>query len=259
VRAAVILAALSCIGAYAQVSPPGADVNSGWVSLFNGSTLEGWDGRSDIWKVEDGAITGQTLAGPSSVTDTTYIFWKGGEPADFELKAEIRTEGSFVNSGIVYRGFIQPTPPGRGGPGGVGGRGGPGPGRGRINNAPYLLAGPQLDFDGKNRYSGQYFEIASQRGLLARRGQIVETGANVPPEVIGSVGDENTLGGFMKAGDWNQVRVIAYGNTLIHVVNGHVMSVLIDKDTLARLKGLLAFQIEGAGKVQFRNIWLKTN
>jgi hypothetical protein len=46
----------------------------GWISLFDGSSLNGWDGRSDVWKVEDGAITGEVAGGPSSVTDTTCIF-----------------------------------------------------------------------------------------------------------------------------------------------------------------------------------------
>ncbi|HYW42609.1 MAG TPA: DUF1080 domain-containing protein [Bryobacteraceae bacterium] len=274
-------AALTGFRIRAQQAGPGPAANAGWVSLFDGSTLDGWDGRSDVWKVEDGAITGEVAGGPSSVTDTTYIFWKGGEPSDFELKAEIKTEGAFVNSGIVYRGYVQPAlPPGPGRAGapplgaadggnpgsagaaaganggqGAGGRGRGGGGRG-PNNAPYKLAGPQLDFDGANRYAGQYYEIASDRGLLVHRGQIVEAGDH--PEVIGSLGDDGAIRGYIKTGDWNQIRIVARGNMLIHVINGHVTSMLIDKDPARfRPKGLLAFQLEGAGKVRIRNIWLK--
>jgi hypothetical protein len=228
---------------------------AGWVSLFNGTSLDGWDGRSDVWKVENGAITGQTLGGPTSVTDSTYIFWKGGEPADFELKAEIRTDGEHVNSGIVYRGYVVPPPAGRGGGGGRGASGASGRGRG-PGNSPYLLAGPQLDIDGANRYSGQYYEIASPFGLLVHRGQVVETGGS-QAETVARFGDDKTLSAFVKAGDWNQYRVIAHGNTLINIVNDHLMSIVVDRDSKVRTKGLLAFQIEGLGKVQIRNISLR--
>ena len=47
---------------------------------------------------------------------------------------------------------------------------------------------------------------------------------------------------------------------ITHIVNGHVMAVLIDDDRAAfKAKGVIALQIEqfGAGKVGFRNIWLK--
>ena len=53
---------------------------------------------------------------------------------------------------------------------------------------------------------------------------------------------------------------IALGNQLTHIVNGHVMAILIDDDPEARkMKGVIALQIEqyGLGKVSFRNIWLK--
>ena len=52
-------------------SPAVAPVRAGWVSLFDGTTLNGWDGRSDVWKVDAGTITGEVAHGPSSVTDTT--------------------------------------------------------------------------------------------------------------------------------------------------------------------------------------------
>jgi hypothetical protein len=68
------------------------------------------------------------------------------------------------------------------------------------------------------------------------------------------------LKAVIKPGDWNQVEVIADGNTLTHIVNGRIMSVLVDTDpTFARAKGLIAVEIEGPGnvKISHRNIWLK--
>jgi len=228
----------------AAPSPPSTALNT--VSLFDGTTLNGWDGRSDVWKVDGGAITGDVAHGPSSVSDTTYIVWKGGEVGDFELRAEIRTEGRFVNSGILYRAFVLANAP----------RGG-GPARGGAN-APYKLGGAQLDFDAAGRYAGQYFDVANDRLLLVRRGQVVEQADK--PSVIGSVGDDAALGRVVKPGDWNELRIIASGRTMIHLINGQVMSVLVDRDASKfRPKGLLALQLEGAGRVRFRNLWLKTD
>ena len=54
--------------------------------------------------------------------------------------------------------------------------------------------------------------------------------------------------------------MIADGNTLTHIVNGHVISILVDTDpTYSQEKGLIAFEIEGPGvvKISHRNIWLK--
>jgi len=44
----------------------------------------------------------------------------------------------------------------------------------------------------------------------------------------------------------------------MHIVNGHLMSVFIDDDPMmAAAQGVIALQIEGTGKVSFRNLWLK--
>jgi len=63
----------------------------------------------------------------------------------------------------------------------------------------------------------------------------------------------------VKTGDWNEVHIIARGNTLTHIINGRTMSIFIDDDpTMAASQGIIALQIEGTGKVSFRNLWLKT-
>jgi Domain of Unknown Function (DUF1080) len=72
------------------------------------------------------------------------------------------------------------------------------------------------------------------------------------------LGDPDELKGYIKTNDWNQVHIIARGNEMIHIINGHVMSIFIDDDpTMAVAQGVIGLQIEGTGKVSFRNLWLK--
>ena len=41
---------------------PAPGLEPGFFSLFDGQTLDGWEGDRTIWTVEDGAITGRTTA-----------------------------------------------------------------------------------------------------------------------------------------------------------------------------------------------------
>ena len=61
---------------------------------------------------------------------------------------------------------------------------------------------------------------------------------------------------------WNECHVIARGHTLIHLVNGHVMSVVVDDDPQERTsEGLIGMQVHVGPpmKIEFRNIRLKTD
>ena len=72
----------------------------GFKSIFDGKTLKGWDGNPAFWTVKEGAITGQTT--PDNPTKgNTFIVWREGELADFELRLQFRIKGG--NSGIQYR------------------------------------------------------------------------------------------------------------------------------------------------------------
>ena len=268
-------------GGFTQPEPIDFADNTGWTSMFDGSSLKGWDGNMDLWHVENGAIAVESTC--EKPTGTVYLIWQGGQPGDFELKAELRGEGAGVNSGIQYRSFIQPPrqmDAGRGGaPGGApgqpgagagaSGRGGRGPSgpcpsgqpRGTPNpaaEAKWNMGGPQSDFDGTNRYSGQYYEGGTTRGIVAWRGQVVRAEEGKKPRLLATIGDKDELGGYVKINDWNQIHIIARGNQMIHIINGHVMSVFIDDDaTKFRKNGLIGIQIEGTGKVSFRNLWIK--
>jgi hypothetical protein len=256
-------------GFFRQPDPIDFEDHAGWTSLWDGATLKGWDGDFNYWKVENGAIVVESTC--EKPTGTIYLVWQGGEAADFEMKLEMKGEGAMVNSGVQYRGAItQPRPPQAAGaaPGGGGrGRGPQGPcpsgaARGtppsRESQAKWDMLGAQFDFDGRNQFSGQYYEQATGRGIIAWRGQVVRTEEGKRPRLLATLGNPEELGGYVKIEGWNQLHIIARGNTMTHIINGHVMSVLIDDDaTKFRKSGLIGVEIEGTGKISMRNLWLR--
>ena len=52
--------------------------------IFDGKSLDGWDGDPRFWRVEAGTIVGETTANHRTERNT-FLIWKGGEVADFEL------------------------------------------------------------------------------------------------------------------------------------------------------------------------------
>jgi hypothetical protein len=215
-------------GGFSQPDPIAFDDHAGWTSLFDGQSLKDWDGNLDLWKAEGGAIVSTSTSG------TIYLVWKGGEPANFELKAEMKLEGNGLNSGIQYRSAKT----------------------GQAGAA--ALKGYQADFDFAGRYTGQLYEQGSPRGIIAWRGQVVRAEQGKKPRLLSTLGDPDELKALIKTGDWNQVHIIARGNMLTHIINGRTMSIFIDDDpSMSAAKGVIALQIENSGKVSFRNLWLK--
>tara|TARA_B110000305_G_scaffold54136_1_gene59722 strand:- start:17462 stop:18121 length:660 start_codon:yes stop_codon:yes gene_type:complete len=71
----------------------------GWMTLFNGKDLSGWDGDPKVWRVKDGYISGaiEKLEGGN-----TFLVFK--KPfSDFVLEADCVLVGRRGNSGIQYR------------------------------------------------------------------------------------------------------------------------------------------------------------
>ncbi len=259
-----------------QPDPIDFSDHAGWAELFDGRSINGWDGNPTVWRVENGALVGEYNTPEGTRNGETFIIWKGGAPADFELKLEIRLEGAMADSGIQYRSYMATAAPGRGGA--AGGSSGSGPGRsapvgasgvrvqGTAATTPadtrWSVGGYQFDFNYPNNFTGQVVDGGrGNRGIVAFRGQLVRTETGKNPRLLSTLGTLDELGAFFKRDDWNQVHLIARGNTLIQSINGHVMAILIDDDAMKALtKGLIALQCSGSGslKVSFRNIWLKT-
>src|ERR1700689_3646458 len=94
-------------GQDAELKPSATE--DGFVSIFNGKDLSGWDGSPDLWSGRDGAITGETSK-EHPAKENTFLIWTNGAPGDFELRCSflIRPgdEKAFSNSGIQYRSHV---------------------------------------------------------------------------------------------------------------------------------------------------------
>ena len=227
---------LAVIALASACSSPTAAGDAGFRSIFNATSLAGWEGDPKYWRVENGAIVGETSSG-TLLFSNTFIVWREGRPKDFELKLEYRisTDG---NSGINYRSSMVPdavTP-----------------------SNQFAMRGYQCDVDGRQLYTGNNYE---ERGrlFLALRGQMTRVVTGAPPLLLSSLGDSSTLASYVTA-DWNEVHITAVGNRLEHAINGHPMTVVIDDDVPNRpVDGLIGMQVHAgpAMKVEYRNIRLK--
>jgi len=209
---------------------------AGFRPIFNGKTLDGWEGDPKYWRAEDGNLVGQVTP-ETLLKSNTFIIWRGGAPKDFELKADYRITAS-GNSGINYRSVVVPdavTPSNR-----------------------FAMRGYQADIDGKNTYTGQNYEEKG-RLFLATRGEVTHVVGGRTPIVLSSLGDSKDLAAFITP-DWNSYHLIIRGNVLIHILNGHTMCVVIDDDAAGRkMEGLIGVQVHVGGpmKIEYRNFRLK--
>jgi len=78
-----------------------AQKKDGFVQIFDGKTMAGWDADTTFWKVKDQTFVGEVTP-LTRIKTNTFLIWRGGLPANFEFKAEYRIspEG---NSGVNYR------------------------------------------------------------------------------------------------------------------------------------------------------------
>jgi len=244
----ILLIFIISIGCKVSTSIPFKE--EGFVNIFDGKTLNNWEGNPTYWRVENGNLVGEIT--PQTLLKTnSFIMWKGGEPANFELKGEFNiTEKG--NSGINYRSE-------------------------KLTDIPYALKGYQADIDGANRYTGQNYEERG-RTTLAYRGQMTSVNPqtdNWKPEdvkakvqnnawsdlkVTGSLGNTDSLKTKIKSQDWNSFHLIVKGNHLQHYINGILMSDVTDNDAVnGKTKGIIGVQVHVGPpmKVEYRNLRLK--
>jgi putative heme-binding domain-containing protein len=193
--------------------------------------LEGWEGDSRFWRVEDGAIVGEsTVANPCD--ETTYLVWRGDEVADFELTLAWRfatPEGA--NSGVQFRSRA---------------------------TSPRDVAGYQADLETGSDWTGGLYEQGG-RGVVTRRGErvVLDAGGGTAVERFADGAELLTR---VAPGAWNRLRITAFGPRLSLEVNGELFSETIDLDPArAARRGSLALQLHAGPpmRVEFRDLRLR--
>src|SRR5215831_2343745 len=240
-------------GGFHEPEPLNFDDHNGFVQIFDGKSLDGWEYDPAVWHVDQDSAS---IVGISTVEHPyhSFISYKNMTAKDLDLKLEIKVEQG-GGSGIQYRsktGAWRARPQNNN------------PNNPPPTNPNRLLTGPRADFFFPMRpqvevYTGQFYTENSPMGIIAWRGEAVEMGPGSAPHLVGTIQDRRALGGYVKTNDWNPYEIIARGGTFIHIINGQVMSVLVDDDAADVNKpGVIGFEIELApSKVSVRNVWVK--
>ncbi|MGN8226595.1 3-keto-disaccharide hydrolase [Gracilimonas sp. BCB1] len=212
---------------------PASQSDNTFQTILTDSTLNQWSGKEGYWTFENGVLTGETT--PNTILiENTFFIWDGDTGHDFELKADFRISER-GNSGINY--YSKP-----------------------VKAKEFMLSGYQADLDGSHNYTGNVYEERG-RATLANRGEIVNISEGNFSEVLAKTGTQESL--FSKIdtteNGWNKYHIIARGNSIIHLVNGQIMTILLNDDGAKSTTNKLGFQLHLGPpmKVEFRNIRLK--
>jgi arylsulfatase A-like enzyme len=199
----------------------------GFVRIFDGKTLRGWDGDKQFWSVKDEAITG---VADGSLKMNRFLSWTHSTVRNFDLRVKVKvTAGG--NSGIQYRGTSMP----------------------EVDLD--IVSGYQCDVVASTpNYNGMLYEERGRR-ILSHTGEKVIVAPDGQPWVVGKMEVKS-----FPADEWHEYRVLVQRNHHQHWINGHPTADLIDLDEKGRaLEGVLAVQVHvgPAMKIQYKDFRIK--
>jgi hypothetical protein len=209
----------------------------GWVNLFNGTNLDGWEEHSGKAKytVEDGVLTGESVAG----TGNSFLCTKQ-RYGNFELELEYKCD-PLLNSGVMFRSEVYP------------------------GHTSTVINGKTYKFP-PDRIHGYQCEIDmdAKRGRMwtggiydeARRGWLFPSDGEKGPQGLAFSQQGREIS---KNGEWNKLRIVADGASIKTWLNGVARSEITDAVTP---RGVIGLQVHGIGndakkaglKVSFRNL-----
>jgi hypothetical protein len=219
----------------AKAEIPAADAD-GWISLFNGKDLSGWEGLEGYWSVTDGAIQCTETQENSKQTDLILLCSKDNPEkfANFEIRYSFRWITPGGNSGL------------------------------QIDNPEmFHVGGYQADIDAGNGYTGIIYDeggVAGGRGIMSKRGEkTVWDAENKSTSTPLDKTDAEIKAKIKPVGEWNDAVVIADGNKITYSINGQVTTEMIDNSPKACKDGVLGFQMHGGHTMtlQFKDVRIK--
>lgn len=225
---AALAALIFCGSVWAEDKPAlQSKDESGFVCLFNGKDLSGWEGDAKVWSVQDGAIRCES----GKKQSRNWLVWRGGTLADFELRLRFRFISG--NSGVQVR---------------------------SKEVEKCMVQGYQVEVAQREKMGLWHHSMspAKHRRHLATVGQKVHIRKDGEKEVE-SIGDPEEIQAVYRENDWNDLTVIGKGPRLVQIINGTIFAELIDEEEpYSARSGVLAFQDHGRGTVvEFKDVRLK--
>lgn len=224
-RTLIILALALLAGAVRAAEPANAPE---FKPMFNGKDLTGWEGVPGAWQVKDGVLFSESTP-EKPCKKSHYLYWKGGEPGDFEMRCLWRITGP-ANTGVQFRSQTRPD---------------------------WDAWGYQADVDAAGQYVGCLYQ--HERGLVANRGEKVafdEKGKRT----VATFGKADELLKVVKKNDWNEYRIRAQGPKIALWINGVLMCEVEDhQPKFALPKGLIALQMHQGPpmKAEFKDLQIR--
>ncbi|MCW5551862.1 MAG: DUF1080 domain-containing protein [Verrucomicrobiae bacterium] len=226
-KGAVILLGSLVMGLTINAAESTGSTN-GFVSMFNGKDLTGWEGAPGWWEVRDGVLMSESTP-EKPCQQSHYLYWQGGEPGDFEMRCQWRVTGP-ANSGIQFRSEKRPN---------------------------WDAWGYQADMDAAGEYVGCLYQHV--RGLVAQRGEKVRIDA-AGKKTITTFADSQELLKTIKPGQWNEYRIRAEGPKIGLWINNVLMCEVEDYEPKFALpKGIIALQMHQGPpmKVEFKDLQIR--
>ena len=232
---AALILALACITGCTDSNNKltGKD-KDGFVSIFDGKTLNGWEvlpaETAPAWTVKDGMIVGDGDKGVG------YLTFEKKEIADMELKLSYRFPGK-GNSGISIRAIEDKT-----------------------GQRLFQCYHADLGHVGKGKkvLGAWDFHTPGRKEHACFRGDRLVIDANDKPKKTAI--EDGVTREDVKKGDWNTVHVIAKGNNFKFFINGKLSSEFTEHlpDEKRLHKGMIQLQLHDPGMiVHFKDIRLK--
>lgn len=214
-----IASASEVTGGSAQLNVQPFDPSEeGFVAIFNGRDLTGWQGLPDFWSVTDGAISGHET---KEASRQTFLVFNGVTPADFELRLKYKFTTPRGNSGVQFRSKV-------------------------LDSTNWRVGGYQADFDAQGGVDGSIYDeagVAGNREVMSRRGEktIWRSSNERREETLG--GGVANLAQSININDWNDVSLRIEGDHFEYRINGHLMTEMIDDAAESLHHGVIAFQL----------------
>jgi hypothetical protein len=222
------------IKADAKVELPKPDAD-GFIEIFNGKDLTGWEGLTDYWSVKEGSIDASETKDKSK---HTFLVFTAMPVADFELHYKFRFVTKEGNSGVQFRSKVK-------------------------DPKNFVVGGYQADCDAGNGYTGIIYDeasVAGGRGVMSNRGEKTHWDKDNQRhnEKLDKTSDELKKA-IKPTGEWNECVLVAKGNHIVYSINGNVTTDLTDDSPNALKEGVLALQCHGGFtmEVQFKDLKLK--